>query len=373
MNLSRLRNIITLVIAASTIVSCSMMEEDLTDCPDGLDVYFKYDYNIQRADMFADHVGAVTVYVFDENNRFVMQRSVANTVSAAPLKQHGYAMHFSGNELPAGSYSLLALAGQKSYEDMLLTRGAKFRPVELVPGDDISKLMVTLDRGETAADNIATVENEKMPLDTLWHGLNVRTVEIRSDRTVNGVIAAVKDTISLIRDTKQLNITLRQSESEGEMLADNYDVRIIDRNGLLAYDNMPVETDSKLVYTPYANWETGADEDIVASAPGAVGLQAAHYELFTSRIIYHVNAPQDDARLIITNKINGETVVDINLPYYLSADRDLFSIYRYSAQEFLDREHKYSMNFFLVGDKWQYMIFSIGILDYSVRYQNADL
>lgn len=373
MNLSRLRNIIIMALTSSSIASCSMMEEDLTDCPDGLDVYFKYDYNIQRADMFADHVGAVTVYVFDENNRFVMQRSVANTGSATPLKQHGYAMHFSGNELPAGRYSLLALAGQKSYEEMLRTEGAKFRPAELVPGDDISKLMVTLDRGETSAENIAAVENGNMPLDTLWHGLNVRTVEIRPDRTVNGIIAAVKDTISLTRDTKQLNITLRQSESEGEMLADNYDVRIIDRNGLLAYDNMPVETDTKLIYTPYAQWETGADEDIVGSAPGAVGLQAAHYELFTSRIMYHENAREKDARLIITNKTNGETVVDINLPYYLSHDRDQFSIYRYTAQEFLDREYKYNMSFFLVGDKWQYMIFSIGILDYSVRYQNVDL
>lgn len=368
MNLSRLRNILTLAIAASAVSSCSMMEEDLTDCPNGLDVYFKYDYNIERTDMFADHVGAVTVYVFDEDNRFVMQRSAANT-----LKARDFAIHFSSNELAPGRYSLLALAGQKDYGDMLLARGAKFRRTELAPGDDISKLRVKLDRGEATADNNAPVENEGMPLDTLWHGLNVHTVELRPDGTVDGVLAAVKDTISLMRDTKQLNITLRQSEADGEMLADNYDVRIIDRNGLLAYDNTPDETDARLSYTPYASWQTGGEDDPMSSAPGATGLQAAHYELFTSRIMHHGDNIRDDARLVITNRTNGETVVDINLPYYLTADRDMFSMYRYTEQEFLDREHKYNMSFFLVGGKWQYMIFSIGILDYGVRYQNVNL
>lgn len=373
MDLSRLRNILTMAVAASAMASCSMMEEDLSGCPDGLDVYFKYDYNIQRADMFADHVGAVTVYVFDEEDRLVMQRSVANAEGDAPLKEHGFAMHFSSKELAPGRYSLLALAGQKAYGDMLQAPGAKFRRTELKPGDDISKLMVTLDRGETTMDGLAPVENESMPLDTLWHGLNVRTVELRPDRTVGGVLAAVRDTISLIRDTKQLNITLRQSEAEGEMLVDNYDVRIIDRNGLLAYDNTPSTEDTRLLYTPYARWQTGMDDDPMSSAPGAVGLQAAHYELFTSRIMYHADAPQEDARLVITNRTNGEKVVDINLPYYLTADRDMFSTYRYTPQEFLDREYKYNMSFFLVGGQWQYMIFSIGILDYSVRYQNENL
>lgn len=368
MRLSRLRNILTPVLAAFALSACSWMEEDMSKCPDGLDVYFKYDYNIQRANMFADHVGAVTVYVFDEENRFVTQRSAAGS----SLKAHDFHIHFAGNELAPGTYSLLALAGQKDYDAMLAAPGAKFRRTQLQPGDDISKLMVTLDRGEATTEELSPVEHENVPLDTLWHGLNVRTVEITPDGTVGGVYAAVKDTISLTRDTKQLNITLRQSENEGEMIADNYDVRIIDRNGLLAHDNTPDAADSRLCYTPYDRWQTDAADDALGSAPGAVGLQAAHYELFTSRIMKHEDAA-DDARLVITNRTNGETVVDINLPYYLTADRDQFSMYHYTAQEFLDREYKYNMSFFLVGGRWQYMIFSIGILDWGVRIQNVDL
>lgn len=372
MNLSRLRNILTMAIATSAIASCSMMEEDLSDCPDGLDVYFKYDYNIQRADMFADHVGAVTVYVFDEANRFVMQRTVANTAGDAPLKKRGFAMHFNSSELAPGRYSLLALAGQKDYGDMLQARGAKFRRTELTKGDDISKLMVTLDRGEISGGNLAPVEHESMPLDTLWHGLNVRTVELSQDRTVDGVIAPVKDTISLVRDTKQLNITLRQDKKDGELFVGDYDVRIIDRNGLLAYDNTPDKDDRQMLYTPYVSWETDGDAPMPAN-PDQIGQKAAHYELFTSRIMYHNDTPQENARLVITNRTSGRTVVDIDLAHILATGRDWFSINNYTPQEFLDREYRYNLDFFLVGTEWRYMIFTIGVLDYSMRFQNENL
>lgn len=38
--------------------SChDMWHQDYSDCPNGVYVKFKYDYNLQRADMFNDHVG----------------------------------------------------------------------------------------------------------------------------------------------------------------------------------------------------------------------------------------------------------------------------------------------------------------------------
>lgn len=373
MNISRLRNILATAVVASALASCSMMEEDLSGCPDGLDIHFKYDYNTQRADMFADHVGGVTVYVFDENNRFVTQRSAANTAALQPLRQHGFAIHFDGAELRPGRYRLVALANQKSYEETLATPGAKFRRTELTPGDDIGKLQVRLDRGAADGLGIAPVENGHVPLDTLWHGQSEHMVELLPDGSVGGVLAAVKDTISLTRDTKQLNITLRQSEDEGEMLAENFDVRIIHKNGLLHHDNMPDTQDNTLEYTPYAAWETDPDPDVAPDYAGAVGLQAAHYELFTSRLMHCGRGGADNPRLVITNRLNGEKVVDIDLAYYLTTDRDAFSTAHYGEQEFLDREYRYNLTFFLVGGRWKTLVFSVGILDYAVRYQNEDL
>lgn len=65
-----------MIVVAALFTSCDMMKEDRDDCPTGLYVNFVYDYNIQRADMFKDHVGSVTLYVFDESDKLVAQRTV---------------------------------------------------------------------------------------------------------------------------------------------------------------------------------------------------------------------------------------------------------------------------------------------------------
>ena len=48
--------------------SCSMMQDDRSDCPDchnPLRITLRYDYNTQRANMFGDHVEEAAVYVVD--------------------------------------------------------------------------------------------------------------------------------------------------------------------------------------------------------------------------------------------------------------------------------------------------------------------
>ena len=82
---------ITAIGGFTTLLSgCNMMETDLSACPMGLYVHFKYDYNIERADMFADHVGSVTVYVFDENGKFVTQKEESNTAESKPLQRKDF-------------------------------------------------------------------------------------------------------------------------------------------------------------------------------------------------------------------------------------------------------------------------------------------
>ncbi len=44
----------------------------------------------------------------------------------------------------------------------------------------------------------------------------------------------------------------------------------------------------------------------------------------------------------------------------------------YSAQEFLDREYDYKLDFFLQGNQWKYVQLSISILDWSKRIQRVD-
>ena len=73
--------------------------------------------------MFADHVGEVTVYVFDEQGRYVAGKAEANEDGLSPLKDDDYAMFF---DLPVGKYQFVAYAMQRKYSDLIEEKGAKF-------------------------------------------------------------------------------------------------------------------------------------------------------------------------------------------------------------------------------------------------------
>lgn len=126
------------LLAATAFTSCDMMEEDLSDCAYGLYVTFKYDYNLERADMFNDHVGSVTLYAFDEDGKLVMTQEESNAGGVAPLKDKTYTMHVT--TLNPGKYKFIALAGQRPYADMLADSRARFVRTDMAPGDDMTEL-----------------------------------------------------------------------------------------------------------------------------------------------------------------------------------------------------------------------------------------
>ena len=99
---------------AAGLASCADMKEYLPPCPQGLDIHFKYNYNLQRADMFTDHVGAVSVYLFDANGHYLEQRTVQNTAAAQPLKSKDFCVHF---DIAPGTYQYQAVAFQRPYAE----------------------------------------------------------------------------------------------------------------------------------------------------------------------------------------------------------------------------------------------------------------
>ena len=365
-SMKRYINLYKLAVAALTVVgcwaltACAMMETDIDDCPTGLYVTFKYDYNIQRSDMFRDHVGGVTVYVFDENNKFVMQQEENNIAASGytPLKQYDYKMRLN---LPKGKYRLVALANQKSYDETLNSQGAKYRRTDMQVGDDISKLQVVLDRSSssraTTQSDVSQVPHENMPMDTLWHAINDSHQEASTT-------TASYDTLSMTRNTNTLTVSLRQLEDEANISTDKFDVYIVDNNGTTNHDNA-VADDENIMYTPHDMWETDFTDP-----NGNVLQRAAHYGLNFNRLIYSAT-PQDNAVLVIRNKETQENVATINLPDCLAQGRNAVERYQYTPQEFLDREHNYKLAFFLKGDSWEYIDLSISILSWSKRIQNV--
>lgn len=382
-----------------------MMEEDRSDCPTGLFVRFVYDYNTQRADMFKDHVGYVTVYVYDESGKKVAEKSVANTNATMPLAQYGYTMHFTTAELPAGHrYLLQAVAMDKDWNTALSTPGAKYRRTDV---SNVNDLLITLDHeaspilgGTPPSPTAPHAVDNSAPLDTLWHTLKVmpetptygynipalpRTTKPYSVYPTEDQMVTVDEgyatyaTISLIRDTKHLNITLRQLDNPEEVNADDYEVIILDNNATLASDNSLAASDS-LQYMPYAQWTTRYDENGLAlegdihpaTRAGVATERTAHYNLMFNRLVYDEDALKN-ARLQIRNKNTNEVVANINLASMLAEGRKAFDYYNYSPQEYLDREYDYELDFFLKGDKWQYCDIQIHILAWALRKQNVEL
>ena len=71
--------------------------------------------------------------------------------------------------------------------------------------------------------------------------------------------------------------------------------------------------------------------------------------------------------------MTGQEVATLNLPDILSRLRTSEDIYRYSAQEFLDRGYDYQLDFYLKGDRLAYINISISVLGWSKRIQFEEL
>ena len=328
--------------------SCGYIHDDIEPCPTGIDLYFRYDYNLQRSDMFSDHVGSVNVYLFDENGKYMFKQVESNTSTSKPLRDRNYKMHL---DLYPGKYFYVVEAFQVPYEETIQNGGANFIRTEPMVGDEMRVLSLLLDHQKDGY-----VPNGALPLDTLWHGMAIKPVEVLPDMIT-------QDTVSLVRDTKQISVSLREIDEPARIDVADYDFKILDKNSHLLWDNSIDESES-VIYTPYASRNT---EDKMVEGQIGIG-RMAHADFMTSRLLYHDSADQD-AVLSITNKKNGKEVVRVNLPDILSRLRSVAETYRYSPQEFLDRGYDYQLTFFLKGGAWEYVNVEISLLSWAKRIQ----
>lgn len=346
-----------ITMAAVAAVSCTgLIFDDRDGCEHGVYLSFRYDYNLQRADMFGDHVGEVTVYVFDEQGNYVTSQTEGNTADARPLAQDGYRMYL---DLPEGTYRFIALAQQDSYSGTTDEPGAQYIREE--PGEDgrMEDLAVSLEFLESrASGDTLTVNHEGQPLDTLWHSMTESPVTVKTGATSEAEL-------SLTRNTKYITVTLYDLDHPDETDVEDFDFEIIGHSGRTLYDNSADET-SAVRYTPFATWNSSDREPSTGSG------SMAHAEFMTSRIIYH-DDPQDDSRLKVMDRETGRTVIDVDLADLLSRMANYDELQRYSPQEFLDRGYDYNLSFYISGTSWSYVNITIGVLGWSKRIQNVSL
>lgn len=339
-----------IIFAALLLTSCSMMKEDRSDCPDcrnPLHIKVRYDYNIQRANMFADHVEQVMVYVVDPaTGTIVDTQTASNSATSQPLRDQSFAFNFEG--LAPGSYRLYA-TGRSAAEAAYKTT---------IP--DIAQSI------ENLSFTVPTNTDGQVPtqrLDTIWNTLKPIDVVIPEKEPTEA-------TIGLMRLTNDLNVMVFRRDHTTDNGHERYDVIVTDNHPQLGFDNAPASELQSVVYHPFASWttETTADEAIVE--------RNAHYDLSLSRLIQHEDARQN-ARLIIRNRETGHEIINIDLCYYLALARNAYEIQNYGIQEYLDREYDYRLDFGIEGEgekeTWKYITIRINVLSWALRIQNEEL
>lgn len=350
------------VAAVAVMTSCSMMTEDLPECETLVRVSIKYDYNIQRADMFHDHAGMVRLFVIDADNETVVRDvTYSNRDNNDMLKMDNnryFTVTF--NDLPGGhNYRFMAVALQRPYDETIVPATDKFIGTFPNIGENANKLTMRLTRSDVAdQDNRHRVTAPDCGLDTLWIGNTTKPVFVPEYAGKNVVVA---DTLSLVRDTKYLTLTLRQLDDRTAIFDNQFRIEIVDKNGFLAWNNQLIN-DDLLLYKPHAQWTSE-----VLNSDNEVIERAAHYDISFSRLMYYMN--NQNASLRVYNVETEEVVADINLPSILSQGRNAFEIYNYSPQEYLDREYDYDLDMFLLGGKWQYINVKVNIAAWVIRIQ----
>lgn len=389
---------------ATTACTGIMDGENLEGCPTGdFTVQFVYDYNIQRADMFRDHIGDLTLYVFDEGGKLVTQRHITDRKAISDRNNRFCITLRAANtpgaaDLVAGqSYRFIAVAGQKA-NAIIPTAGtlpatfadavSYYRQTEMKAGMNLTDLTLALDRAQTADSEGRYLVGDKQPLDTLWHTLGVLPNGVDNTNTKHGwttdslvrirpnivdSINVVRNqpqdtlTLSLVRNTNQLHVSLHELDEPSEVVTEEYDVYIEDANGRMDWKNTILD-DQPLIYRPYAQ----RDEDMTdAGVPGIT----AHWDMMFNRIIYNEN-PDDDAKLYIVHKGTEDVVACLSLPRILAYNRLAQDYYGLTPQGYLDREYNYNLSFFLRKGKWEYTRIwinaEINVLAYAKRFQDSD-
>lgn len=321
---SKISNALLLFILIGTFSACSFMEDERTDCPEECHIRFKYDYNMKFADAFSNEVKQVTVYIFDENDRFVKMQ----TDQGDALKENNYFLKLG---VSRGKYHIVAWAGLD---------GESFTANSLITGKStLSDLRVALKK----------INNEsKNDLHPLWHG------EIK-EITVTGVYQ--EEVVSLVKDTHYVSIVLQQIN--GTAVSDTaFHFEITDDNSLINYDNNIIPN-GDLTYRPYVTKQNSVGD--------VQPVTTAYAGIHTSRLM-----TDSKSRLRITKVQNGDVVVDIPLTAYLMLTEMEGHQGEMTAQEYLDRQDEYSLVFFL-DDNLSWFKTQIIINGWTVRFNSSGL
>ena len=335
-----IRNIIGVITAAVQMIAftaCdSLVYDDLEACPEGLRLRFVYDYNMEFANAFYSQVDCLTLLIYDKDGNYIATRT---ETTEALLSDENWRMDL---DLPAGEYNLVAYGGMECPKASFAFR------TEPSGATSMHDLNVYL-KPELLTRPMGT------ELHHLYYGrLNVTVNPENTDYT--------EATVYMMKDTNDLRIVLQHTDGT-PVDYNEFTYELTADNTLLGWNNDVIPT-GVTTFMPYA---TG---NAMAGIDGFTGneVQAAYAEFSTSRF---TNGAAD-TRLTIRRASDGGEVLSIPLIRYLlllKSDEEQFK--NMKPQEFLDRESRWKMVFFLTGNLWSQT--HIIINDWVVRINDIGI
>ena len=338
-------NILLFTILAGAITSCDSILDYNENCDIEYCVKFKYDYNMEEKDVFAEQVRTVTLYAFDDNNNLVFQ----NTDEGEPLGEETYAMNV---DIDLSQYHLVVWAGLND---------ESFAVPLLYPNQaKIDELRVKTLRKEATR---STTEDEKgqyivdNSLHSLWHGEVKKGTTTRSGRqhtnTIRGVVAQVNQSGGPVTRLTQKT----------------FECAIYDNNGYMNYDNTLLE-DNLLTYKPY-----NVTSDVVSTrAFSSADEPAKQYNGIVSEMSVARLVESQKPELTIKNTATQEVLFQSSdlVKYFEEVDAEKYKDRNYSLQEYLDREDKYELVIF-VDEKLALIKTVIQVNDWIIQLNDIEL
>lgn len=303
------------MVILSMLALTSCVKDDTDDC--GLNIRFRYIYNVKNADAFQHEVKSIQLFVFDEDGKYI--RSYQDQ---AKQFEAGYTLRL--RDLKAGKYTFVCMARSEQSVD---EDNQEFQIAQLAKGDDIEQLTAHLD----CDDGINSHQFAHLYIgkSTLQYSGNPQNA-----------------TIDLLKCSNSYRIILLPTQADANLRSELYDIKIENGNRWLDHkgDLLPAPTSTKeeaegITHTPYHKEIATNGSDLLREEHSDMALI---YDLSSARLFR-----DDNSRLIITDKRTGREVFNHSLPWLLSLYGGAQRHQDWGDQEYLDRQDHYTLTFYV--------------------------
>ena len=347
--------VLLLAILAGAITSCDSVLNYNEDCDIEYCVKFKYDYNMEEVDVFAEQVRTVSLYAFDENNNLVYLK----TDEGEQLGDGNYVMNV---DIDPSQYRLIVWAG--------LNDESFAYPLLYPNQSNIEELNVKTLRKQATRSHTEEEKGQyivESSLHSLWHS------EVKKGVTTRNGKQQITN-VSLVKNTNTIHIVVAQVNQSGgpitkALTEKTFECAIYDDNGYMNYDNSLLE-DNLLTYKPY-NIQS---EMVTTHAFSTTGEPAKEYNGVSSDLSIARLVEGQKPELTIRNSTTQEVLFHSSdlIEYFKEVDAEKYKNRNYTLQEYLDREDEYTIKIF-VDEKLALIKTVIDVNDWIIKINDIEL